>query len=113
MDGDVRPTTWPSDAGADQWETALMVLGRSIGTARIGESEDDVVAFYGPPRRRTKVVVGKQRLERLIYRVHGGSLWMMVDNGVVVGVGTDTPYYTTPKGIGVGANPAVVRSWAG
>jgi hypothetical protein len=90
-----------------------MVLGRSIGAAALGESTTGAVAFYGRPRtRRTFRAVGRT-LERLTYRLHGGSLWLVADRGVVVAIGTTSPYYTTAAGLGVNADGSAVRSSGG
>jgi hypothetical protein len=113
IDGDVRPSRAASDAGADQWETANMVLGRSIGAVRIGEPEAEVMSRFGRPQRSGTIVTGKQRLNRAVYRIHGGSLWVFTDGGRVIGVGTSTPYYTTRGGVGVGTHVSRVRAWPG
>jgi hypothetical protein len=110
--GQLRPTRAPIDAGAMQWETAAMILGRSIGALQLGESEAAVISMYGPPRR-TRASIGKAKLDLLTYRAHRGTLSAYLDAGKVVGAGTTSPYYTSPTGIGVGADAAQVRRWSG
>ena len=102
-DSKLRPLRSKLDAGADQWDPVLIVFGRSIGAVRIGEPLADVEAFYGRPRARGVLKLGKRSLDRLTFRLHGGSLWAIADRGRVVGVGTTSPYYTTTGGIGVTA----------
>ena len=90
-----------------------MVLGRSIGAARLGQSAADVTAHYGPPNAARTVTLGKLGVRKLSYRAHRGSLWLYEDaSGTVVGIGTTSPYYSTVGGIGVGGpvGPAVSRS---
>jgi hypothetical protein len=113
IDGQTRPRRWRPDAGADQREPADLVLGRSIGAVAIGAGEADVRAFYGAPQRSTNVRFGKKVLPRIIYRLHGGSLFVTLDAGKVVGVGSSSPYYETVGGIGPGGDSAGVKSFAG
>ena len=108
--GDKRPLRMSSDAGADQREPALIALGRSIGVVKMRKSIAPALEFYGKGRRAT-VRVGTKKLERVTFRVRGRSLWALVDDEVVVGVGTTSPYYTTLQGLGVGADAKVVRAW--
>jgi len=109
--GNTRPTRWPLDAGAHQWETALIDLGRSIGAVRLGENEADVSTFYGPPRRRSKLRLGGKTVGVLTYRLRGGDVFVYADTGRVIGVGTSSRYYSTATGVGVGADMGTVRSW--
>jgi len=111
--GRARPQRSAVDAGAHQWETAAIVLGRSIGEVRIGEPEASVSSFYGRPGRRSKTAVGTARLDTLVYHLRGGDLTIYADRGVVVGVATSSPYYSTPSGLGVGTDAAVPRAWRG
>jgi hypothetical protein len=111
--GNQRPIRSPLDAGAYQWETALMVLGKSIGALVIGQPEAKALAFYGRPRLQGTVRIGDVKLQKLTYRLHGGGFWLFSDGTKIVGAGTSSPYYTTKTGIGVGAEAAVPRSWAG
>ena len=108
-----RPLRFRADAGAFQWDPVRIVLGHSIGAIRIGRPAATAISFYGQPRARTTLSVGKARLDRLTFRSHLGSLWALVDRGVVVGVGTGSPYYTTPNGIGVAGGTALVRVGSG
>jgi hypothetical protein len=103
IDGQARPRRSPADAGADQWEPATIILGRSIGSAQIGMTERAVEDFYGPPStRKARVKYAKDaRLRYASYRVHGGWLTIGYSNDQVVGLATSSPYYTTASGIGV------------
>ena len=103
INGDRRPPGFNADAGADQWDSARIVLGRSIGRIRIGGRVKDILAFYGKTRSRTKLAVNGRRLDHLAFSLHRGTLWAMADRGVVVGIGTTTPYYATTRGMGVNA----------
>jgi hypothetical protein len=100
VDGRLRPRRWAPDAGAYQWETALVVLGKSIGAAAIGEKASAVAAFYGEAASTQAVRVDTRTLEKRVYRVRGGNLWVMTARGKVVGVGTSSPYYETAGAVG-------------
>jgi hypothetical protein len=114
IDGQKRPTTWPSDAGADQREPAELVLGKTIGIAAIGSAEADARAFYGQPRSTVAVrVKNKPGLTRLTYPLHGGALWVTTSGGTVVGVGSSSRYYSTTDGVGPGASTSKIRSLPG
>lgn len=110
MDGDRRPLRSAADAGADQRETAILSLKGVIGKARLGGSEEQVRAFYGRPRRTSLRRLSDGRVARVArYRAHGGALWVVYDGKRVVGVGTSSPYYATPRGLGVGAKEFSLR----
>lgn len=116
--GLLRPTRWRSDAGAYQWETALVVLGKSIGAASIGERTSRVAHFYGHPADSGRVRVGSRTLERQVYAVRGGTLWVTSAAGTVVGIGTTSPYYETADSLGPRSAVARLRrsgrtSWVG
>jgi len=107
VDGRLRPVRFPPDVGADQLESAAIVLGRRIGGVSLGMSKASVEAFYGPPRSvasrrvkngtRTSVTVAT-------YTRHHGKLWVAYNTGGgVVGVATSSRYYTTASGFGPGA----------
>jgi hypothetical protein len=106
IDGQARSRTWAEDAGADQKEPASIVPGKSIGAIVIGTPAAGLEALYGKPARTsgTKLPSGKAATVESFF-VPGGRLSAIVDGGVVVGVGTTSPYYTTPTGLGVGAAP--------
>jgi hypothetical protein len=99
IDGKQRPMKLPADIGAAQWDSAALVLGKSIGMAALGNTEAQVTAAYGPPTstRRDKT------LRVATYRVHDGYLIVRYAGSTVVGLSTTTPYYTTEKGFGVGS----------
>src|SRR5207249_1672938 len=108
IDGKKRPVNFPADAGASQWDPAVMVLGRSIGMVRIGETQDEVTAFYGPPRSSK----AKGALTLATYALHGAYLTVSYAGGEVVGIGTTTPYYATVKGYAVGSPaPKPLGTW--
>jgi hypothetical protein len=48
--------------------------------------------------------------QRLSFRLHGGELWLLVDAGTVVGVGTTSPYYASLGGFGVGADASSFKA---
>jgi hypothetical protein len=112
-EGRLRPLRSAPDAGAYQRETALMVLGKSIGSAAIGQSESAVVAFYGQPLRIQAVRVGSRSLRQLIFNVPEGTLWVATNGRTVVGVGTSSPYYQTAGAVRTAAGIRRVRTWLG
>jgi len=83
---------------------APIVIGRSIGAITIGMNETEVVGFYGRPRTVARQAFpGLRRTGRLaVYRLHGGTLWVIYDGAQVVGVGTSSPFYTLSGGAGPG-----------
>ena len=110
-DGRMRPVHLAPDAGAAQRETAALVLGQSIGEVSFRESREAVIGFYGNPRRSINRKVGtqKQPVRVDIYRIHGGSLRITYKDDVVVGLATDSAFYTTPKGLGRGT---AIDAWS-
>jgi len=118
IDGRLRPSRLAPDAGAYQRETALIVLGKSIGAATIGESTSRIAAFYGRASSSRRVRLAGRALLRQTYRIHGGELWVTAAQGRVVGVATSSPYYETAGTLGPGAAVARVRrlsrvTWSG
>lgn len=107
IDGDMRPSIRSIDAGADQRETAAIVLGKSVGRVKLGESRNTIEAFYGRPQR-----VRSQRRELRVatYRLHGGSLWVTYSGTLVVGAGTNSNYYATKAGLAPGSAIAAVQA---
>jgi hypothetical protein len=112
-DGQQRPSGAPPDAGADQREPVAIVLGKSIGAARLGMPRAEIVAFYGDGRNTTVRRMG-MRLERSRYGVVGGRLTITYDkDGRVVIVSTTSPYYRTKQGIAVGTPaPTAAFAWS-
>ncbi|MGZ4461913.1 MAG: hypothetical protein ACXVZP_03650 [Gaiellaceae bacterium] len=102
IDGQPRPRRMAADAGADQREPASIVIGKSIGAVTLGMQKQDVLDFLGNPRRVAKRRGVASGVRVAFYRAHGGQLWVVYDNDVVVGVGTTSPYYETAKGVGPG-----------
>jgi hypothetical protein len=113
IDGDARPGRFAPDAGADQRESARIVLTRSIGEVVLGASEKSVTDFYGRGRAGT-AKLGGVRVKRLTYRLRGGTLWTYADKGIVVGVATSSGYYQTASGTGPGTplTGAALRGFA-
>jgi hypothetical protein len=113
IDGDARPQRAAPDAGADEWDSAAIVLGRSIGKVSLGESDASVSAFYGRPASSRSVKLGGRPLRRTSYGLHGGQLWTLSDKGSIVAVGTTSGYYTTGAGVGAGGELGPVLGWRG
>jgi hypothetical protein len=108
-DGELLPPKWLAGAGADQCDTSVMVLGRSIGAVRLGGKESDLAVRYGRPRSTRSVVLGGHRVRKLTYFAHRSYLWVYVDSeATIVGVGTSSPYYATATGLAVGSSTAEV-----
>jgi hypothetical protein len=102
IEGDVRPARMRPDAGADQRDPASIVPGKSIGAIKLGDSDEQVSAFYGPGRRGAR--------ETVSYTLHGGKLTATYANGRVVRVATTSRFYTTAAGLGVGSKLSAARS---
>jgi hypothetical protein len=105
IDGDLRPIRTRADAGADQYESARITMGRSIGHISLGTTKASVESFYGTPHRyRTaRLFRGGRKARVATYRRHGSILWVAYGGNRVVGVGTKSPYYVTVGQLGVGA----------
>ena len=112
IDGDFRPLNVAPDAGADQSETALIVLGRSIGAARIGMLRPDVLMRYGRPAR-SRYKIGQDKSKELVdsYRLHGGALTFTYRDDTTVGLSTTSRYYTTASGVGPGVPAGADAAW--
>ena len=105
IDGDLRPMRSPGDAGADQYETAQINVGSSIGQVSLGMNRSSVIRFYGQPRSTTtsRLARGARAIQLSRYRLHGGTLWVAYDSGRVIGIGTSSAFYSTSDGAGVKA----------
>lgn len=105
MEGRVRPLRFPRDAGALQRDTALIVLGRSIGSASVGMKRAEILGLYGQPGRSRPVKLGTAKTPATVDRfaVPGGSLEVTTVSDRVIGLATTSPYYTTPRGLGPGS----------
>lgn len=110
IDGDLRPSGFALDAGADQRETALIVRGRSIGRVALGSSAAAVQAFYGRGRS-SSAKVGGARLRVLTYRLHRGSLTAYLEGSTVVGVATTAGYYRSATGLSAGRGAATLQGF--
>jgi hypothetical protein len=105
IDDDLRPVRASADVGADQYESARITIGRSIGQIALGSSRKDVESFYGRPSgtRTARLFRGGRRARVSTYRRHGSVLWAAYAGDRVVGVGTKSRFYITPGLAGVGA----------
>ena len=101
----VRPVRFPRDAGAYQRDTAVVVLGRSIGSARVGMPSTGLIARYGRAVRTRSTKLGEQKTRARVesFLVPGGLLTATTVNDRVVGISTRSAYYTTLKGLGPGS----------
>jgi hypothetical protein len=111
MLGQLRPLRFPSDAGAVQPDTALILPGRSIGSAVIGMPSDRLEAIYGAPVRTRSVELGPDRVmgQTQLFRAPGGRLGAFIVDQKVVGLWTTSPFYSTPAGLGAGTPLADAR----
>ena len=115
IDGNLRPLRAAPDVGADQRETAAIVLGRSIGAVSIGDSEAKTASFYSEPHAATRARVRGSVVRAESYGLHRGRLTVVYDASArVVGISTSSAYYTTPGGVGPGAvAPKLTRRGTG
>jgi hypothetical protein len=74
-------------------------LPSTIGVVRLGAARAEVERFYGRPVR----VARRDGLLTATHRVAGGPLWVRYRDDAVVGIGTSSTYYSTPTGVGPGA----------
>jgi hypothetical protein len=104
----MRPKQFPRDAGAFQRDTAIMLLGHSIGSARIGMPRAALLERYGRPMRTKSEKLGEQKTRALVDRiaVPGGVLTATSVDDRVVGLSTRSAYYTTLRGLGPGSPAA-------
>jgi hypothetical protein len=108
IDGHWRPVRWPSDLGAAQLETALVVPGVSVGGARLGMDQAAITELYGRPNRLQNASPPLARVAS--YRVHGAFLYVGFDSGGrVVRLSTTSRYYSTAAGVGPAADVAIER----
>jgi hypothetical protein len=113
IDGKLRPVRARPDAGASQRESADLMVGKSIGSARLGEAKADIVKFYGAPRRTSGYRGPGPRGVLATYGVRGGTLTILYDaKGRVAGLGTTSSYYSTRSGDGVGVRASrLLSAW--
>jgi len=102
LDGDRRPSRIAPDAGADQRESATLILNGQIGRIRLGATRASVEALKGAGSS-SRARVGGRVLDRVTYRVPGGRLWVLYSGTTVVGVGTSSRLYSTASGLGAGS----------
>lgn len=105
MEGRVRPLRFPRSAGSVERDTALMVLGRSIGSAALGMTRQALVDRYGAPRSTRRATIGDTRARARVdgFAVPGGVLRATTVDDRVVGLSTTSRFYTTRSGLGVGS----------
>ena len=105
MEGRIRPLRFPRSAGALERDTALILLGKTIGSASIGMARDEVLRRYGQPRERRRAKLGEAKTPGWLdtFAVPGGSLRVTTVDDRVVGLATASPYYTTVSGLGAGS----------
>ena len=94
IQGLLRPLRVAPAAGAAQNETAELDVGRSVGAVALGMSATDVATAYG--LKSPAATTDKPRVVH--YRVDGRDVWLRYVRGVVAGIETTSPYYTTLAG---------------
>ncbi|HEY8647136.1 MAG TPA: right-handed parallel beta-helix repeat-containing protein, partial [Gaiellaceae bacterium] len=105
IQGFLRPLRVPPDAGAAQRETAELIVGQSIGAVSLGMHAADVATAYGLKHPETS---NGSRVAH--YRLDGRNVWLRYVDGVVAGIETTSPYYTTLSGLGVGSSASDARA---
>ena len=105
MEGRIRPLRFPRDAGALQRDTALITLGRTIGSAAIGMKRAEVLNRYEKPKRSTRARIGPTKTRATIdsFAVPGGVLRVTSVEERIIGLETTSRYYTLPSGLGPGS----------
>jgi hypothetical protein len=110
LDSRLRPLRYPTDVGAYVSESAEISFGGRLGELRLGMSRAAVTSLYGNPRT---IGVGPRRpgvSAVATYVRHGGNVWVTYDPGLtVVGLATNSRYFTTAAGLGPGAPLSVLE----
>lgn len=106
INGNLRPLRVAPDAGADQRETAELVVGASVGAISLGMSTQEVATTYGLKRPIPATVHPRT----VHYRIDGRNIWLRYLRGTVVGIETTSPYYTTLTGLGAGSPASAALS---
>jgi hypothetical protein len=104
LDGRLRPLRYPTDVGAYVSESAAISFSGRLGELRLGMSRAAVTARYGNPR--TIAAAPRRPGFRAVatYIRHGGNVWVTYGPGqTVVGLATNSRYFTTAAGLGPGA----------
>ena len=110
LDGRLRPLRYPTDVGAYVSESAAISFGGRLGELRLGMSRAAVTALYGNPR--TIGAAPRRPGVRAVatYVRHGGNVWVTYGPGLtVVGLATNSRYFTTAAGLGPGAPLSVLE----
>jgi hypothetical protein len=102
IQGLLRPLRVAPAAGAAQNETAELDLGRSVGGVALGMRNTDVAKAYG----LKSPAASTDKPREVHYRIDGRDVWLRYVRGVVVGIRTTSPYYTTLSKLGVGSGAA-------
>lgn len=112
LEGRVRPVRFPRAAGAIERDTAVLVLGRSIGSASLGMARQALLDRYGAPRSSRPLRIGDAKTSARVdgFAVPGGLLRATTVGDLVVGLSTTSPFYTTKSGLGVGSSLADVET---
>lgn len=112
----MRPKRFPRDSGAYQRDTAVILLGRSIGSGRIGMPRSALLERYGRALRTRSAKLGVAKTRALVdsIAVPGGILTATSVDDRVVGLATRSVYYTTLAGLGPGspASDVPAAGWA-
>jgi class 3 adenylate cyclase len=98
--------------GEPSGEGGAIVIGRAIGSASIGMSEDEALDAYGEPQARRSWTSRGRSGSTLTFADAGGTLAISFFDGRAVQIATRSPFYTTDGGISVGLervpNPGIV-----
>lgn len=103
----------PASPDAGLSEDNSIVLGRSIGAARIGMSEADASRLYGKPESRRAWASRGRSGSTVTYAVPRGLVNVSFFEGKAVQLETRSPFYRTEGGIHVGLevpNPGLYGS---
>ena len=110
LDGRLRPLRYPADVGAYVSESALISFGGRLGELRLGMSRAAVTALYGNPGAIGATPRRPGVRAVATYVRHGGNVWVTYGPSLtVVGLATDSRYFTTASGLGPGAPLSVLE----
>jgi hypothetical protein len=101
----------PFDASADE---PMLVVNKQVGDIRMGESEAEVGYSYGPDCISGCAGVQDGVLPGLTifrYKLHGGIVRVGYHRERVVYLETNSGYYRTADGLGVGSQIPFGKSW--
>lgn len=100
-------------ARGDTTHPRTIVFNRSISSVRLGESRPEVTHAWGKGKRVSGLIM-EESVKKLVggvyrYVVPHGNLEVGFYQGRVVDVGTNSSYYKTKDGIGVGSRIAYAK----